>query len=112
MQVYKNGRLVDTLYPESRFYTASQQQQHVPAIRSNLQEDLYVVYEGQNPDTGRPIIKAHLNPMVCWVWIGLLVIVFGTALALVPNAAPLRAPVRESIEAAVARRPAPVGAGD
>ena len=112
MQVYKNGRLVDTLYPESRFYIASQQQQHVPAIRSNLQEDLYVVYEGQNQDTGRPIIKAHLNPMVSWIWIGLLVIVFGTVLALVPNAAPVRVPVRESVEAPVRARPAPVGAGD
>jgi cytochrome c-type biogenesis protein CcmF len=112
IQVFKNGRQIDTLYPESRFYTASQQQQHVPAIRSTLQEDLYVVYEGQNQDTGRPIIKAHLNPMVSWIWIGLLVIVFGTILALVPNAAPVRAPVRESLEAGVRVQPAPVGAGD
>ena len=112
IQVFKNGRQIDTLYPESRFYTASQQQQHVPAIRSTLQEDLYVVYEGQNQDTGRPIIKAHLNPMVSWIWIGLLVIVFGTILSLVPNSAPLRAPVRESVDARVHAQPAPVGAGD
>jgi cytochrome c-type biogenesis protein CcmF len=112
IQVFKNGRQIDTLYPESRFYTASQQQQHVPSIRSTLQEDLYVVYEGQNQETGRPIIKAHLNPMVSWIWIGLLVIVFGTILALVPNAAPVRAPVRETVEAGVRAQPAPVGAGD
>ena len=26
--------------------------------------DLYVVYEGTNPDTDQPIIKALLNPLV------------------------------------------------
>ena len=36
-----------------------------------LVKDLYVVYEGRNDETGRPIIKAHLNPMVPWIWIGL-----------------------------------------
>jgi cytochrome c-type biogenesis protein CcmF len=116
IQIFKGDRLIDTLYPESRFYIASQQQQHVPAIRSTLKEDLYVVFEGQNTDTGRPIIKAHLNPMVSWIWIGLLVMVFGTILALVPNSAPIRAAVRETVDAGVrspsSARPAPVGAGD
>ena len=112
IQVFKGDRQIDTLYPESRFYTASQQQQHMPAIRSTLKEDLYVVYEGQNQDTGRPIIKAHLNPMVSWIWIGLLVMVFGTVLSLVPNAAPMRTSAREGVEAGIHARPAPVGAGD
>jgi cytochrome c-type biogenesis protein CcmF len=77
-----------------------------------LKEDVYVVYEGQNQDTGRPIIKAHLNPMVSWIWIGLVVMVFGTVLSLVPNAAPIRAAVRDNVEAGMHARPAPVGAGD
>jgi cytochrome c-type biogenesis protein CcmF len=112
IQVFKGGAEVDTLYPETRFYTASQQQQHLPAIRSNLKEDLYVVYEGQNPDTGRPILKAHLNPMVSWIWIGLLVMVSGTALGLVPSRAPLRSTVRDILADKIENRPAPVEAGD
>jgi cytochrome c-type biogenesis protein CcmF len=71
------------------------------ANRSTIREDLYLVYEGQNQDTGRPILKAHLNPLVMWIWVGVLVMVFGTAVSLVPNAtavrltaaAPVRAPV-------------------
>ncbi len=106
MQVFKGGRQIDTLYPESRFYPASQQQQHIPTVRSTLAGDLYIVYEGQNPETGRPIIKAHLNPLVSWIWIGVLVMIFGTIVALVPNAAPVRATVPARLEAA------PVGAGD
>ena len=49
--------------------------------------DLYLVYEGKNDTTGRPIIKAHVNPLVPWIWIGLVIMVFGTIVALVPNAA-------------------------
>ena len=100
------------LYPESRFYPASGEQQHMPAVRSTAKEDLYLVYEGQNPDTGRPIIKAHLNPLVSWIWIGVLVMVFGTITAMVPNAAPVRASVRASVPADIRVHPAPVGAGD
>jgi hypothetical protein len=49
---------------------------------------LYVVYEGTNPDTGQPIIKAFLNPLVGWIWAGLVVMVFGTLVALVPSLSP------------------------
>ena len=112
VDVFKNGRQIDTLYPESRFFNASQQQQHIPTVRSTLKEDLYIVYEGQNPETGRPIIKAHLNPLVSWIWIGVLVMIFGTVVALIPNAVPVTVPVRASVAAAAQVRPAPAGAGD
>ena len=112
LQVFKGGKQIDMLYPESRFYPASGEQQHMPAVRSTAKEDLYLVYEGQNPDTGRPIIKAHLNPLVSWIWIGVLVMVFGTITAMVPNAAPVRAPVRASVPTDIRVHPAPVGAGD
>jgi cytochrome c-type biogenesis protein CcmF len=111
LDVYKNGKQIDTLYPESRFYTATQQQQHIPTVRSTLKEDLYVVYQGQNPDTGHPIIKAHLNPLVSWLWIGVLVMLFGTVVALLPNAAAVRATAPARVTAIPART-APVGAGD
>ena len=84
------------MYPERRFYKSSGQPQTLPRIYPSFKEDfllvtdLYLVYEGINETTGRPIIKAHLNPMVPWIWTGLIVMVFGTILALVPNAAPAR----------------------
>ncbi|MGA2697671.1 MAG: cytochrome c-type biogenesis CcmF C-terminal domain-containing protein, partial [Terriglobales bacterium] len=52
---------------------------------STLAEDLYVVYEGQNQDTGRPIIKVHLNPLVMWIWIGVWIVIAGTVVAMIPN---------------------------
>jgi cytochrome c-type biogenesis protein CcmF len=106
MDVYKNGRQVTTLYPERRFYKASRQAQTVPTIRSTLAGDLYLVYEGQN-EKQQPIIKAHLNPLVMWIWLGVWIVLVGTGLALVPNApAPIRAQVER--ERLVEHAPVPV----
>ncbi len=92
IDVLKNGQQIDTLYPERRFYKASRQAQTIPTIRSTMKEDLYLVYEGQN-EKGQPIIKAHLNPLVMWIWLGVWLMLGGTILALVPNApAPVRVP--------------------
>jgi cytochrome c-type biogenesis protein CcmF len=101
IDVFKGGRQIDTLYPERRFYKASRQAQTMPTIRSTLNEDLYLVYEGQN-EKGEPIIKAHLNPLVMWIWLGVWIILGGTVLALIPNApAPVRIPAARLIEHAI-----------
>ena len=55
------------------------------ANHSTLAWDLYVIYAGQNPDTNRPIIKVFLNPLVAWIWIGVVIVILGTLVALVPN---------------------------
>ena len=106
IQVFKGGKRIDTLYPERRFYKASQQTSTMVANRSTLREDLYLVYEGQNQVSGRPIIKVHLNPLVMWIWIGVSIMIVGTVVALIPNALALTAtaPARVQI--------APAGAGD
>ena len=107
MDIYQHGKKVDTLTPQRLFYKASQQASTKPSIRSTFQEDLYLVYEGQN-EKGQPIIKAHLNPLVIWIWIGVWIMLVGTGLALVPNApAPVRVPARRLVEQA-----APVATGD
>jgi len=80
--------------PEKRVYLASGQPQTMVAIHSVPSWDLYVVYEGANPDTGQPIIKAFLNPLVGWIWAGLVILVFGTVIALVPSLSPSTASVR------------------
>jgi cytochrome c-type biogenesis protein CcmF len=109
LEVYKDGKQIDTLTPERRFYKASQQTSTMPYIRSSIKEDLYVVYEGLNQDNGHPILKAHLNPLVMWIWLGVWIIIGGTILALVPNApapAAVRVAVPRSLEHAA---PAPAG---
>jgi cytochrome c-type biogenesis protein CcmF len=88
LDVYRGGKKQFQMAPEKRVYLASQQPQTMVAIHSTPSWDLYVVYEGTNPDTGQPIIKAFLNPLVGWIWAGLVVLVFGTLLALAPSQKP------------------------
>jgi cytochrome c-type biogenesis protein CcmF len=94
LDVYQNGKKQFQMTPEKRVYLASEQPQTMVAIHSVLSWDLYVVYEGSNPDTGQPIIKAFLNPLVGWIWAGLVVLVFGTLVALVPSLTPATASLR------------------
>ena len=88
LDVYKNGKKSFQMTPEKRVYHASQQPQTMVAIHSVPEWDLYVVYEGVNPDTGNPIIKAFLNPLVSWLWAGVVLIVLGTLVALIPSLTP------------------------
>jgi cytochrome c-type biogenesis protein CcmF len=101
LEVYKDGKFLTRLNPEERFFKASGGQPvHIVANHSTLMEDLYVVYEGTNPQTDHPIIKAMVNPLVNWIWIGVLVIVFGTGMALVPNAALVTVEVPKAVAVA------------
>jgi cytochrome c-type biogenesis protein CcmF len=92
--------------PEKRVYLASGQPQTMVAIHSTPEWDLYVVYEGANPDTGQPIIKAFLNPLVGWIWIGLVVMVFGSIIALIPSLVPATAALRVPAAQAASVAPA------
>jgi cytochrome c-type biogenesis protein CcmF len=101
LDVYKNGKKITQLAPEKRFYTASQQSSTVVANHSTLQNDLYVIYEGKNPDTDKPIIKVFLNPLMNWIWIGVGIVVLGTLVALVPNMTRTAARARVELEVPV-----------
>jgi len=106
LDVFQGGKKIDTLYPERRFYKASQQTATMVANRSTFKEDLYLVYEGLNQDTGRPILKVHVNPLVMWIWAGVWTMLVGTIMALIPNSVPVRVAATARIQTA------PVGAGD
>jgi cytochrome c-type biogenesis protein CcmF len=83
--LYENGQKVAVMYPEQRFYFASEQQTTEPSIRSTLKEDLYVVFAGVSRDGSRVILQVYLNPLVMWVWIGGIVLGLGTMIAMLPN---------------------------
>lgn len=88
MEVFKGNRSVMMLYPERRLYLASGVTQTVVALHSSLASDLYVVYAGRSPVDNNPVIHAYLNPLVRWIWLGGLVLVLGTVLALIPSRQP------------------------
>jgi len=98
LEVFRNGHSEMMLYPQRRLYLASQVTETMVAVQSSPLRDLYVVYAGRNPDTGKPVIHAYLNPLVKWIWFGGIVVVLGTGLAMLPNrrAALVLKPLRET----------------
>jgi cytochrome c-type biogenesis protein CcmF len=100
LDVFKGQKKLVQLAPEKRIYfpnTDHAQPSTMVAMHSTLASDLYVIYEGRDVDTDKPIIKVFLNPLMNWIWIGVLIVVVGTVLALVPSLtrAPARAVVVE-----------------
>jgi cytochrome c-type biogenesis protein CcmF len=98
LDVFKGQKKIVQLAPEKRIYfpsTDHAQPSTMVAMHSTLASDLYVIYEGRDVDTDKPIIKVFLNPLMNWIWIGVLIVVVGTLLALVPSIT--RAPVRVAV---------------
>jgi cytochrome c-type biogenesis protein CcmF len=106
LDVFHHGKKVTELTPERRLYfpdTDHAQPSTMVAIHSTLAGDLYVVFEGRNPDNDRPILKFFLNPLVNWIWIGVGIVIFGTIVALIPSLQPatrrVEAPERNPLPA-------------
>ncbi len=85
LEVFKNGKSDMMLYPERRLFLTSQITETMVAVQSSPLRDLYVVYAGRSPESGRPSVHAYLLPLVKWIWFGGIVVVLGTILALIPN---------------------------
>ena len=104
IDVSKGGDFLETLLPERRFYHASSQPTSRVDVRNRLREDVYVVYAGQSSDGENPVIQVYINPLVNWIWIGSLLLVLGTLVALVPSKTgrrPKRAPALKEHPVAV-----------
>jgi cytochrome c-type biogenesis protein CcmF len=86
LDVYRGNKKITQLAPEHRFYHASQTPSTIVALHSTALSDLYVIFQGRNADTNKPNIKVFLNPLIAWIWIGVLIVVAGTLFALIPSA--------------------------
>jgi cytochrome c-type biogenesis protein CcmF len=79
----RNGKPLGQLEPEHRFYKASRQPTHVVSVRHRLNEDLYLNLAATEEKTAT--LQAYIFPLVSWIWMGAVVLVFGTLVALVPS---------------------------
>jgi cytochrome c-type biogenesis protein CcmF len=85
LEAYKNGTLISTLRPEKRVYNGSDQKTTtIVALHSTPKEDLYVVFAGISEDS-KCEIKAYVNPLVFWVWVGSGIMILGALIALLPE---------------------------
>ncbi len=81
VDVAQGGKRLQTMHPAKAFYSKSQQPMTEVALRPTAAEDLYLILGGVNED-GSASIQAYINPLVSFVWLGGIVMVLGTLIAL------------------------------
>jgi cytochrome c-type biogenesis protein CcmF len=77
-----SGRLIGELVPQKQFHKSYDQPVSEVAIRSTLQEDLYVALAGWDQDGSVAAFQIWVKPAVIWVWIGGGLMFFGGLIAL------------------------------
>ncbi len=79
--VLRNGRLINKLQAEKRFYTVQRAIMTEAALDRGLTRDLYVALGEQLPD-GAWAIRIYYKPFVRWIWGGALLMALGGILAM------------------------------
>jgi cytochrome c-type biogenesis protein CcmF len=85
LAVYDGQSRRGTLVPGQNFYKAGQNPSTEVDIRYTLRDDLYLILTGFDPQEGRATLKAYLNPLVNWIWIGGGVLILGAWFAMLPD---------------------------
>ncbi|MFC1920137.1 heme lyase CcmF/NrfE family subunit [Chloroflexota bacterium] len=72
ISVINNERLVKTLYPEYNYWINSGEYLAEVDYRTTLAEDIFVslAWTSFNPDDKTVTIRALINPLIVWIWIG------------------------------------------
>jgi len=99
LAIAAGGRQVGTLLPGQNFYKAGQNPSSEVDIRSTLREDLYLLMTGFDPQAGRVTVKAYLNPLIAWIWIGGGVLILGSWWAMIPDLRERRREAESRLEA-------------
>jgi len=94
MEVMKDGKRAGLMTSEKRQHVDSFKRPTFEpstevAIRSDLQEDVYLVFAGAVNGTEEAVYRINLNPLVWWVWFGGLVLVLGGITTMWPGGGPV-----------------------
>jgi cytochrome c-type biogenesis protein CcmF len=97
VEVSKDGRPAGIMTSEKRQHVDSfKRPTFEPStevgIRSNLQEDLYIVFAGSVEGTEQAVYRFNINPLVWWVWFGGAVLMVGGLITLWPGGGPVSRP--------------------
>ena len=94
VSVAKDGRAVGLMSSEKRQHVDSFRRPTFEpstevAIRSGLQEDLYITYAGSVGGTEEAVYRFTINPLVWWVWFGGFVLALGGLVTMWPGGGPV-----------------------
>jgi cytochrome c-type biogenesis protein CcmF len=85
LSVYKDGKKVDLIAPEKRYYNKfPEEPTSEVALGRTLKEDLFVILASFER-TGEITVKAIINPLINWMWIGALLAILGGFYVILPD---------------------------
>jgi cytochrome c-type biogenesis protein CcmF len=88
LDVSRGGRALGMLSPAKFIYkkTPDMPTTEVAMLRS-FRDDLYLVVGMVSPETKKATFQFHVNPLVSWIWAGVIVLIFGSTVSLWPEMA-------------------------
>lgn len=85
--IYDGDTRIGTVYPAKwDFHKGDGQMTTEVAIRVRFAEDVYVILTGYDRESGLANFRVYINPLILWVWVGFLILSFGTLVCLIPQA--------------------------
>ncbi|MFN2251270.1 MAG: heme lyase CcmF/NrfE family subunit [Anaerolineae bacterium] len=86
LEVVRDGAVIGELAPRRDFFRLREDQpMTIPSVLHRPMEDLYTMLGVYDVDTQRVTIKAIINPLISFVWMGMLTLVLGTVVAAWPD---------------------------
>ena len=92
--VTRGGMPFVKLAPENRIYNVSGQHTTEAAIYSTFFGDLYAVIGDPDPERGGFVSRLYFNPLVPWMWGGVIIMVLGAGISLSDRRHRIGAPAR------------------
>jgi cytochrome c-type biogenesis protein CcmF len=85
-EVRRNGVDLGRVTPAKFFYNKQPDSPTTEVgLRRSLKDDLYTVIGSVDPQSKRGTFRFHVNPLVSWIWVGLVVLIFGASVSLWPE---------------------------
>jgi cytochrome c-type biogenesis protein CcmF len=85
VEVRRDGERLAVLRPERNFYVRWDQPSSEVGLLSTLREDLYLILISYDNRTDTATFKAYRTPLVNWIWLGGLLMILGTHVAVLPD---------------------------
>lgn len=89
LQVTKDGKALGTVTPAKFIYKRRPEMPTTEvAMLHTIRDDLYVVVGTINPQTKTAAFQVHINPLVSWIWLGAIILIFGSVICMWPELRP------------------------
>ncbi|MEZ9339405.1 heme lyase CcmF/NrfE family subunit [Vibrio splendidus] len=94
-EITKEGKYINTLHAEKRFYTTAKSMMTEAAIDRGVTRDLYIAMGERLDDNKSWAVRIYYKPFVRWIWAGSLIMAIGGVIAISDRRYRFRKPTKK-----------------